>query len=67
MPRMWLRLAFGDETDELWVAIVADEGPALLGLFLAVVGRLSSLLHQRLGIFEIAVDGLNGIADAVLL
>ena len=61
--------------DEFCVAVVADEGPALLGVFVVVVVVVvvgvvlvgTAFLDQRPGVLQIAVDGLDGFAYAVLL
>ena len=53
------------------VRFVADEGPALLlaggNAGDVVIGDEGAVFDQGFGVFEIAVDGLDGVVDAVFL
>lgn len=59
----------GDTSGEFGIRFVADEGPAFLvaraGDVVVVEG--GAVFDQRFGVFEIAVDGLDGGGDAIFL
>lgn len=70
VPCLRHRLPFGDPSRKFWVRFVADKGPALLvGSATKVVVRAcgSAVLDERFGVFEVAVDGLDGGCDAGFL
>jgi len=61
-------LPLGDAPSELRIALVTDKGPGLFEIVAVVVrGVRATLLDQRLGVVEVAVDGLNGVVDAAFL
>lgn len=68
MSEMRHRLPLRDASCQFRIALVADEGPGLLEIVTVVVGgERAALLDQRLGVVEVAVDGLDGVVDAVFL
>lgn len=54
---------------EICIIIITDEGPALLRLFKRIITRLSisALLDERFCVVQIAVDGLDGCINTILL
>jgi len=63
-----------NSSDELRIAIIADEGPALFFCDAAfgvgvcgIDGFAVAALDEGFGVFEVAVDGLDGRVDAVFL
>lgn len=68
MAQMRHGLPLGDAPRQLRIALVADESPGLLEIVVVIVGGVrTTLLDQRLGVVEVAVDGLDGVVDAVFL
>ena len=60
------RIPLRNPTDQLRVIVISNERPALLVAVRA--GRARPLvLDERLGVFEVAVDSLDGRLDAVFL
>ena len=51
---------------QLRVALVADKGPAFL-VYDVVVCMRRATFDQGFGVFEVAVDGLNGCCNSVFL
>lgn len=61
-------LPLGDAPRQLRIALVANEGPGFLEIVAVIVGGVrATLLDQRFGIVEVAVDGLDRVVDAVFL
>ena len=68
MPQVRHGLPLGDTPGEFRITFVADKSPSLLEIVAVVVGGVRpTFLDQRLGIVEVAVDGLDGVVDAVFL
>lgn len=59
------RLPLRNLPRQLRIILVPDKGPALL--VAQVIVRAAPVLDQRLGVLEIAVDGLDGGPDPVFL
>ena len=68
LRRAHRNLPLGNASDQLRVALVADECPAFLVTALELrPTRRQFLLDERLGILKVPVDGLDSGGDAIFL